>query len=151
MKKLLPLFLFLIFTNFLEAQYNPMGMRYQAVVRDVDGTIISNEGMTTRIELMTMEDHPQVYYEEVHEINSNEFGILSLTIGEGQAIMGDFENIPWSDQNIWVRTSIKKHGDIRRKSCQNSLYKVRTISFVDDIIVCTNLNLFGICIFNEHR
>ena len=110
MKKLLLSFLFLTFTLFLEAQYAPMGMRYQAVVRDADGAIISNESITARIELLTMQDN-QIYYEEVHEINSNEFGILNFTIGEGQALSGDFSNIPWSDQNIWVRTSIKKHGD----------------------------------------
>lgn len=111
MKKLLLFLLFVSSTFLLVAQHAPMGMRYQAVVRDADGAIISNEQITARIELMTMENDPQVYYEEIHTINSNEFGILNLTIGEGKALSGNFSNIPWSDQNIWVRTSIKKPGD----------------------------------------
>ena len=110
MKTLLLSFTFAFMSLFLSAQQLSMGMRYQAVVRDADGKIIADEPITARIEMVTMEGISQVYYEEIHEVRTNEFGLINLTIGQGEAVKGAFISIPWEDQNIWVRTSFRLQG-----------------------------------------
>lgn len=110
MKTLLLSLTFVFMSLFLSAQQMSMGMRYQAVVRDADGKIIADEPITARIEMVTMEGISQVYYEEIHEVRTNEFGLINLTIGQGQAVKGAFIAIPWEDQNIWVRTSFRLQG-----------------------------------------
>lgn len=91
-------------------QNSPLGMRYQAVIRDADGSIIADEKITAKIEMLSLDGLSKVYYEEQHEATSNAFGLINLTIGEGDVVSGKYALIPWSEENIWVRTSIKRQG-----------------------------------------
>lgn len=112
MKNLLltPVFLLLCLLS-LEAQVNvPAGMRYQAIARDLDGLIRSNEALNVKAELLVLGSREEVVYAETHDATSGEFGLLNLTIGEGKAEYGVFSEIPW-DQHVWIRISIKGKKD----------------------------------------
>ena len=66
------------------AQSSSLGMRYQAIARDADGTIISNEQMEVKAELFSAEDQRDILFGESHEVLSNQYGLLNLTIGGGK-------------------------------------------------------------------
>lgn len=84
----------------------PNGLRYQAIARDLDGTIRANETLTVKAELISLSDKETAVYTEIHDITSGDFGLLNLTIGEGDPIGGTFDAVPWNEQ-IWVRISIR--------------------------------------------
>ena len=96
---------------FVFGQNLPLGMRYQAIARDVEGMLMSNEQMLARIEMITYDKAEKVVYTEFHQLKSNQFGLLNLTIGEGKQITGSYDGIPWSKQNVWVRISVKQITD----------------------------------------
>lgn len=93
------------------AQQAGIGMHYQAIARDLDGMAIAHTDIDAQVEMFTVDNGERVLYTEFHSIRSNQFGLLNFTIGTGEALEGDFESIPWSSQNIWIKVSIKRSAD----------------------------------------
>lgn len=89
------------------AQNVPQGIRYQAVARDLDGTVIIGQDIDVKAELIS-DDAGQVYYSERHHVVTNNLGLIDLVIGEGTSVGGKFAELPWSTEQIWVRLSVKK-------------------------------------------
>ncbi|WP_462252483.1 hypothetical protein [Ekhidna sp.] len=74
----------------------PDGFNYQAVLRDVNGEILANSSVTMRFTLSNSNDDVWI---ETHSLTSNEFGVVSLIIGDGTNIGGtanSFAEIDWS-------------------------------------------------------
>lgn len=84
----------------------PIGMRYQAIARDSDGAIRSNEKLDVKIELLSLGASEEVVYAEHHRARSGEFGLINITIGEGESVKGSFDEIQWGNP-IWLRLSVK--------------------------------------------
>ena len=124
-KRILCLLIATLSCSFLMSQDADLGMRYQAIARNLDGTVITNEAMQTKVELLTVSPVEKVLFQELHTVTSNQFGLLNLTIGEGNSIFGEYEEIPWSKQNVWVRISIRRAADDDFKVVSSSrLYSV---------------------------
>jgi hypothetical protein len=109
MKKILHLF-FISYLFLLSAiaQNANQGMKYQAVARDLLGNELINEPIEIKIQLVSGEKNTKAYYSETHKVVTNEFGLFSLNIGEGTTLNGNFKNIPWSEENIWMELSLKE-------------------------------------------
>ncbi|HMT77175.1 MAG TPA: hypothetical protein PKA44_05645 [Saprospiraceae bacterium] len=89
-------------------QSTPKGMNYQAVARDEKGKIISNQKIELKIELNSLQsDKETIYYSEIHNLETNQVGLFSLIIGEGKSITGNYADIPWSKEDIFIHISIK--------------------------------------------
>ncbi|HUR31222.1 MAG TPA: hypothetical protein VMZ69_07300, partial [Saprospiraceae bacterium] len=88
----------------------PAGLRYQAIARDANGNIRSEEKLTVKAELLVLDAGEEIVYAELHKTTSGEFGLLNITIGEGESQKGIFTQIPW-DKHVWVRISIKNEKD----------------------------------------
>jgi hypothetical protein len=89
-------------------QSTPKGMNYQAVARDEKGKIISNQKIELKIELNSLQsDKETIYYSEIHNLVTNQVGLFSLIIGEGKSITGNYADIPWSKEDIFIHISIK--------------------------------------------
>lgn len=112
MKNLLILFTTLLLsTSALVAQTVPEGMRFQAIARSLNGSLLKKEALAVRVELLTNGVKEEIYYSELHEVRSSDMGLLDFVIGEGQANMGSFTDIPWEKTEMWVRISIKTSAD----------------------------------------
>ena len=107
MKKLILSLIIVLTTACFYAQSVPQGMKYQAVARDLSGNILANQQISLRIELNANVNANKLYYLETHNVNTNDFGLFSIVIGEGNTANGNFNAIPWSDDNIWMEVSIK--------------------------------------------
>src|SRR6188474_1943551 len=108
MKKLLILLTIVLFTSVgLIAQTVPQGMRFQALARDLSGGLLANEKLEVKVELYATEPAEKIFYTEAHHVQSSELGLLDFIIGEGAAFEGVFADIPWADQRMWVRISVK--------------------------------------------
>ena len=89
------------------AQNVPMGMKYQAVARDVKGIVLANRRITLRINLNSETGGSvKTYYSEMHEVVSNEMGLFTLTVGNGRAGATKFADVPWSTNEIWMEIAI---------------------------------------------
>ncbi len=94
------------------AQSVPQGMKYQAVARNLNGTIMSNQNISLKINLVTQQGSATtVEYSEVHNVSTNLLGLFTLTIGEGSVEKGTFKNVPWSTADVWMQVAIKDKAD----------------------------------------
>ena len=106
--------------NYFNAQNIPQGMKYQAVARDLSGLEITNEALSLKILFRGELNNSNIYYIETHDITTNEFGLFSLCIGEGNVEQGKFDKIPWAEENIWIELAIKEEGDDYYTTLSNS-------------------------------
>jgi hypothetical protein len=93
---LISLFLF----QFVSAQA-PQGVNYQAVARDASGNIWGNKNVSIRI---TIRDTTasSLIYQETHNVTTNQFGLFTLTIGNGTPLFGTFSFIGWGSITPWM-------------------------------------------------
>lgn len=121
MKKILfTLIISFLSINYFNAQTIPQGMKYQAVARDISGLEITNEALSLKILFRGELNTSNIYYIETHDITTNEFGLFSLSIGEGKVEQGKFDKIPWAEENIWMELAIKEDGDKYYTTLSNS-------------------------------
>lgn len=119
MKKVLTLLLIsCFFLGYVQAQV-PGGMQYQAVARDLKGNIIAHQPISLKITLLA-EGATTFYYVENHSVTTNELGLFTLVIGGGNVESGNFANIPWSSQNIWLQVAIKDKNQTGYTTISNS-------------------------------
>lgn len=101
------LLLVLVFLN-ASAQV-PAGMNYQAVVRDDDGELLPNRDVSLRLTI-TNSLMGAVLYRETHDVESNEFGLITLTIGTGIPVTGTFDEISWGSVAPWLQVEMDVNG-----------------------------------------
>ena len=71
----------------------PQGFNYQAILRNPDGTIKANEPVALQISIV--DEMGASAYMEIHNTQTNEFGLVNLVIGQGTT-SGDFSMMNWS-------------------------------------------------------
>lgn len=104
-KKLLP---FLFFNLCLVlALGGQTGINFQALARDASGRVLANQQVVVRIAFSSGSDVPETHYSEVHQVQTDAFGLFNLTTGAGKATEGQFSDIPWSGQQIWMDVAIQ--------------------------------------------
>src|ERR1041385_8945702 len=108
MKKIfLLIILGLTISSVLFAQQVPQGMKYQAVARNSKGEILANEKIVLKISLSSKQRGATiVYYSDVHNVLTNDLGLFSLVVGEGITNKKNFNEIPWSTEEIWMDVEI---------------------------------------------
>ena len=79
----------------------PQGFYYQAVVRNTDGTPIASQSVSLKISLQD-ESGKTIYYQETHSKETNDLGVINITIGEGNVVTGTFTDVPWNTGNIYM-------------------------------------------------
>ncbi len=94
MKNFLTLILISFIPSILFAQ-SPQSIPYQAVVRNADGSVMSNIAMTMTFKIHDVAAAGTIVYQESHSTTSNAQGLVVLQVGQGQASVGTFDNINW--------------------------------------------------------
>lgn len=108
--------LLLIVTVFkLNAQNNvPQGINYQAVARNSSGFLLANQTISVKIAIRSTSASGIIEWEETHSVLTNQFGLFNLIIGQGTSTgngsVTSFSNIPWSNANHFITTSIDPSG-----------------------------------------
>lgn len=105
MKKILHLItaLFLVAAGI----YAQNGFSYQTVVRNSNGNIYAETPVSFRFSVREQSLNGPVIYTEEHHTGSSKSGYIQLTIGEGTAISGSFDNINWSAGELFLQTECK--------------------------------------------
>jgi hypothetical protein len=106
MKKLLP-FLLLNLCAALDLM-GQAGMNFQALARDAAGKVLANQQVTVQVAFSSRGNTTETHYAEVHDVQTDAFGLFSLTTGEGRPEKGQVSDIPWSSQQIWLDVALQR-------------------------------------------
>jgi hypothetical protein len=98
----------------------PLGMKYQAVARDLSGEFLPLQNIWLKVKLQSGLDVPVVHYTEIHSVQTNELGLFSLEIGNGEIEDGIFNKVPWSTEDIWMEIAIKNKDESNFSLISNS-------------------------------
>ena len=88
----------------------PEKMSYQAVIRDTDNELVINQSVGMRISILQgSADDTAVYIEtQNHATNAN--GLVSIEIGGGTIVSGDFSTVDWSTGPWFIKTETDPAG-----------------------------------------
>jgi hypothetical protein len=109
MKKSLFIIISLLLSFHLFSQ-TPESFKYQAVIRSNDGTVIADQTIGIQIEILQGSETGTPVYTETHSPTTNQFGLITLNIGEGIIISGVFADIDWGSDSFWVKISVDVTG-----------------------------------------
>jgi len=112
MKRKFLLLLTCISIAFISMAQAPQGFKYQTVVRDNAGQLIRNQSVKIRFSILQTTITGTAVYVEVHKPNTNDFGLVTLTIGEGAVEAGNFANINWGADEYFIKTEIDPNGGV---------------------------------------
>jgi hypothetical protein len=102
MKKIF-LILALIVTTIALSQA-PEKMSYQAIVRNADGGLLSNTSVGMQISILENSASGNPIYVETHTPTTNINGLVTIEIGNGTVITGDFSVIDWGADIYFIKT-----------------------------------------------
>jgi len=103
------LFMFLLGLGTLLAQ-TPGAFNYQAVLRDAEGKIISNQDVGIQISILQQSASGELVFQEKHSASTNEFGLIVLEIGNGIPITGTLAEINWGASTHFLKVELDATG-----------------------------------------
>lgn len=108
MKKIL-LTLFIVSTQLMLSQV-PSSFSFQAVVRDGNNELVTNQNVGVRAEITFSPNARIPLYAETHQAFSNSNGLVTIEIGKGSVLIGNFSQIDWSSGNYYLKTKYDLNG-----------------------------------------
>jgi hypothetical protein len=111
MKKLLSVLtlFFLTANTFAQA---PEKMSYQAVIRSNSNALITNQAVGMRISILQSSVNGTAVYVETQAPTTNVNGLVSIEIGGGTVVTGDFSNIDWANGPYFIKTETDPSGGL---------------------------------------
>jgi len=107
MKKIIYLFFFITTVAFSQT---PEKISYQAVVRDAENQLLSNQSVGIRVSILSGSNQGNSVYQETHTSVTNSNGLLSFQIGNGTVVSGNFETIDWGNGPYFIKTETDPTG-----------------------------------------
>lgn len=104
--------LLLLFVTILTELYaqSPDKMSYQAVIRAQDNSLVVNSRIGIKFILHQSTATGTAVYQETNSVNTNANGLVSLEIGTGTVVSGDFTKIAWDKGPYFLETQVDAAG-----------------------------------------
>ncbi|MEO6760469.1 MAG: hypothetical protein ABIO24_13505, partial [Saprospiraceae bacterium] len=110
MKSKILFFLFAVslFTQNLFSQATtPQGFSYQAIVRDANGAVLTNQATIFYFDIREGTPQGNSVYSESQEVTTNEFGLANLSVGQGKpAGSARFSEVDWAVSTKFLTISL---------------------------------------------
>jgi hypothetical protein len=88
----------------------PEKMSYQAVVRAADNTLVTNQQVGMRISILETTAEGNAVYVETHIPTTNANSLVTIEIGTGTVVSGDFSAVVWATNSFFTKTQIDPTG-----------------------------------------
>jgi hypothetical protein len=88
----------------------PEKMSYQAVVRDAGDNLTTNQAVGMQISILQGGVAGLAVYVETQTPSTNANGLVSLEIGTGTVVNGDFTTIDWANDTYFIKTETDPTG-----------------------------------------
>jgi len=99
----------LLLATTLSAQA-PQRLSYQAVVRNAADALVTNAPVGMRVSILQGSASGPAVYVETHTGTTNANGLLTLAVGGGTVVSGNFGTINWGANGYWLRTETDPNG-----------------------------------------
>lgn len=110
MKKLSILFAILTIAAVSLFAQAPQKFSYQAVVRDASNHLVTSQMVGVRVNILQGGVSGTVVYMETQTAVTNANGLITLQIGGGNVLSGNFATIDWSDGPFFLKTETDPTG-----------------------------------------
>jgi len=108
-KKLLLITIISVLCITVSAQI-PQAFKYQAIARDIEGQIISNQNVSLRVSLLQNTQDGEEVFSEIHECSTNNYGLINIAVGEGENEKGIFSSLNWGAGNFYIKVEMDESG-----------------------------------------
>jgi hypothetical protein len=88
----------------------PNKMSYQAVVRNATNALVANTTVGMRVSILQNSAGGNAVYVETQTPTSNNNGLISIEIGGGTIVSGNFATIDWANGSYFIKTEIDLAG-----------------------------------------
>jgi uncharacterized protein (TIGR02145 family) len=109
MKKIFTFLVAFTVSTLIYAQL-PQNFSYQAIVRGANNALLSNQKVGIKISLLKGTENGQSVYSEVHTATTNANGLVSIAVGGGTFLEGNFIKIDWANGPYFIKTEIDPEG-----------------------------------------
>jgi len=109
MRKLFTLLVAVLLTASVFAQ-SPEKMSYQAVIRNNNNQLVTSQSIGMQISILQGSASGTVVYVETQTPISNANGLISIEIGAGTVVSGNFSTINWANGPYFVKTETDPTG-----------------------------------------
>jgi hypothetical protein len=109
MKKIITICAAILMTSSLFAQA-PNKMSYQAVIRNNTNALVANQAVGMRISILQTSPSGTAVYVETQTPSTNTNGLVSIEIGGGAVVSGNFSNINWANGPYFIQTESDPNG-----------------------------------------
>ena len=109
MKKSMLLFMAVAILGTLLGQ-SPQAFKYQAVARDAAGEVIQNQNVSFLVSILQGSANGTVVYSEIQAATTNDYGLVSLEIGNGVPLSGNFTTIDWGTGSYFMKVEMDENG-----------------------------------------
>ncbi len=82
---------------------SPEKMSYQAVIRNSSDQLVTNQSVGMQINILQGSASGTAVYVETHTPVTNVNGLVSIEIGDGTMVSGDFAAIDWTDGPFFIK------------------------------------------------
>ncbi|MBK0368814.1 hypothetical protein [Flavobacterium agrisoli] len=103
---------------------SPEKMSYQAIVRAQDNSLVVSSKIGMKISVLQGSTSGIIVYQETHFKTTNSNGLVSLEIGTGSVITGDFSKIAWEKGPYFIETQV----DVKGGSSYNIIGSTQLLS-----------------------
>lgn len=110
-KKLIVLLIAIVSINVIQAQV-PQKINYQAIIRDNNNNLVIDKPVKVQLSILKGLEDDNASYIEIHKINTNDNGLVSLQIGGGEPVDSYiFSKVDWSTGSYFVKTEVDINND----------------------------------------
>lgn len=110
MKKLYLLFTLSMLFSLNSFAQTPEKLSYQALVRDNSDMLLTSQNIGMQISVLQTSATGSAVYVETQNPTTNANGLVSIQIGNGSVVSGDFTAIDWSSGIYFIKTEIDING-----------------------------------------
>ena len=100
----------ILFTTLTMYCQTPELMSYQAVVRDADSELLTDQAVGMKISILEDTASGTPVYVETQNPSTNSNGLLSLQVGAGTVVSGDITTIDWANHDYFIKTETDPAG-----------------------------------------
>lgn len=88
----------------------PEKMSYQAVVRDASNALLTNQSIGMRVSVLQGSPSGNSVFVETQSTVTNTNGLVSIEVGSGNLVSGNFSAIAWGNGDYFLKTEIDPAG-----------------------------------------
>ncbi|MBE9492485.1 MAG: hypothetical protein IMY70_06345, partial [Bacteroidetes bacterium] len=88
----------------------PNAFQYQGIIRDASGNVISSDTISLKFSILSGSSSGTSVYSETHLDTTNQFGLISMQIGNGTVVSGNFNSIDWGANVFFLKVEIDTDG-----------------------------------------